>query len=86
MTLSNPTNTQSKIAFCSGGTKRKGINFMVKGHITMIPVHDTPLLPNTSSLKIPIENLHSFRRYTVEGNFRVKGQWAKVKSHSAKIP
>jgi hypothetical protein len=44
----------------------------VKGHTATIPPCDTPLSPNTSSLQISNQNLHSFRRYRVEGNFRDK--------------
>jgi hypothetical protein len=57
----------------------------VKGHITTIPPCNTPLSLNTSSLQIPIQILHSFRRYRAEGNFRVEGHWAKVKGHRAMI-
>jgi hypothetical protein len=49
----------------------------MQGNITTIPPRDTLFSPNTSSLQIPIQNLHSFRTYTADENFRVKCHYAK---------
>jgi hypothetical protein len=53
-----------------GNLRVKGHWAKVKGHIAMIPPRDTPLSPNTSSLQIPIQNLHSFRRYRAGREFQ----------------
>jgi hypothetical protein len=61
-------------------------DFSMQGHITTIPPHDTPLNPNsnTSSLQIPIQNLHSFR--ILKSGWEFHCQMSLGQGHSTMIP
>jgi hypothetical protein len=81
-----PTKHQPKFFIRFEDTERKGIIMQfwvkVKGRINANLLRDTPLSTDTSSHRISIKNLHSFRRYRVEGNFgfKVTGSRSKVTS------